>query len=288
VIGVRRGPIILLTLAAAFAFTAQPGAGAGLDHSDYDAFLKKHVRNGLVDYGAIKRDSSRLTAYLRRLEVIDPKDFESWERDAKIALWINAYNAITIYGIVLNYPIEYGGFLARARFPKSSIRQIADFWDTVFVKVMGLEITLDHIEHEILRKEFDDPRIHFSLVCASLGCPLLSNHAYDVESLQARLERDVGRFVNNEDKVRLDTVENKIYLSSVFDWYSEDFGAEAPPRWLERYPKSYRGVMNTVAQYTHEDERDYIINQAPRLEFLHYDWSLNELSPSTQGQDSPR
>jgi hypothetical protein len=277
-----------LILVAVLALTPRPAAGAGLDHSDYDAFLKKHVRNGMVDYGAVKRDSGQLTAYVRMLEAIDPKDFEGWEDDAKIALWINAYNAITIYGIVKNYPIQYGGWIARARFPRSSIRQIEDFWDTVFARVMGLEVTLDQIEHEILRKEFGDPRIHFALVCASLGCPVLSSDAYDAESLQLQLERDVRRFVNNEDKVRLDRVENTIYLSSVFEWYSEDFRAEAPPRWLQSYAKSYRGVINTVAQYTHEDRRDHIINQTPRLEFLDYDWSLNELVPDTRKPDSPR
>jgi hypothetical protein len=279
---------VLVTLAVLLALGSRPAAGSGFDHADFDAFLGAHVRDGLVDYAAIKRDPSQLEAYLRRLEAIDRGDFEAWDRNAQIALWINAYNAVTIFGIVQNYPIQYGGLIARARFPKSSIRQIADFWDTVFVEAMGREITLDEIEHEILRKEFGDPRIHFSLVCASMGCPLLSSDAYEAESLEAQLERDVHRFVNNRNKVRLDEAENTLYLSSVFDWYSEDFPVEAPPAWLQRYPKDYRGVMSTVAQYTHEDTREYIVNQGPRIEFLHYDWSLNELFPDARERNDSR
>ena len=83
---------------------------------------------------------------------------------------------------------------------------------------MGRKTTLNQIEHEILRKEFADPRIHFSIVCASIGCPDLYSKAYKGESLERQLNNDASQFINNADKVRLDTVSNIIYLSSIFKW----------------------------------------------------------------------
>jgi len=287
-VGLQSYSILPLLVAAVLAFCPPATAAAQLDHSGYDAFLKRTVRNGLVDYTAVKNEDNELAAYLRKLEAIDPEDFDLWERDAKIALWINAYNAVTIYGITLNYPIEYGGIMARARFPKSSIRQIADFWDTALVKIMGAEITLDQIEHRILRKEFADPRVHFSLVCASVGCPSLSSDAYDGGLLQQQLERDVHRFINDEQKVRLDRARNQIYVSSIFKWYAEDFRVENPPPWLQNYPKRYRGIMNTIAEYVNQHQRDYMVNHAPSLHFLDYDWSLNELAADSPREGSPR
>jgi hypothetical protein len=282
-VGPQSDSILPLLVAAVLALCPPATAAAELDHSGYDAFLKKYVRDGFVNYSAVKSEDKELAAYLQKLEAIDPEEFAHWERDAKIALWINAYNAVTIYGITLNYPIEYGGIIASARFPKSSIRQIAGFWNTVFVKIMGAEITLDQIEHRILRKEFADPRVHFSLVCASVGCPSLSSDAYDGGSLQQQLERDVHRFINDEQKVRLDTNRNRIDVSSIFKWYAEDFRSESSPPWLQEYPKRYRAIMSTIARHVSQHQRDYMVNRVPSLHFLDYDWSLNELAA-----DSPQ
>jgi hypothetical protein len=267
-----------LVVGVVLGLACRAAAIPAFDHSDYDAFLAEHVREGLVDYGGIKKEGVLLAGYLRKLEQVSPDDFRRWQRNARIAFWINAYNAITIHGIVMHYPIEYGGPIARIRFPKSSIRQIARFWDTVFVRVMGAEITLDDIEHEILRKEFGDPRIHFAVVCAAMGCPVLSSDAYRGDLLEQQLERDARRFINDEEKVRLDVSENKVYLSSLFKWYAGDFSAAKQDRWLREYSARYRGLMHTVAEYLRPEERDYLIEHSPRLEFLDYDWSLNDLT----------
>ena len=153
------------------------------------------------------------------------------------------------------------------------------------MNVVGAEITLNQIEHQILRREFPDPRIHFSLVCASMGCPVLSNDAYQGKLLQRQLERDARRFINDEDKVRLDRSENRIYISRIFKWYAEDFRAEEAPQWLQKYPERYRGVMETVARYVARSDRDYMVARIPSLEFLDYDWSLNELDAGVRGED---
>jgi hypothetical protein len=268
--------VVFLVASLAVSFAASPLQAGGIDHELFGGLLATEVSEGMVDYRSIKEDPSVLLEYLRELESLPADEYEAWDRETKIALWINAYNAITIYGIVKNYPIEYGGFLARRRFPQSSIRQIGDFWDTEFSDVMGGKVTLNDIEHEILRKEFGDPRIHFSLVCAAMGCPLLSGEAYTGERLDGQLEDDARRFINNSDKVRLDREENRIYLSSIFKWYAEDFSYEGDEEWVTRYNKSHRGVISTVVRYIDGDSAEYIRASSPKIEFLDYDWSLNE------------
>lgn len=108
--------------------------------------------------------------------------------------------------------------MAKRRFPQSSIRQISKFWDTPFVRIMGKEITLNEIEHEILRKKFADPRIHFALVCASIGCPVLEDHAFLPDNLDVQLDDAAKDFITNSNKVRLDKSRKKLFLSAIFDW----------------------------------------------------------------------
>lgn len=247
-------------------------------HDPFNSFLQKYVNDkGLVDYQGIKNDGKLLDEYLTMIRNLDPDKFEKWSRKEKMAFWINAYNAITIKGIVMNYPIEYGSVISRARFPKNSIRQIDDFWDKIFIQVMGKDISLNEIEHEILRKKYKDPRIHFVLVCAAIGCPILEDSAFYGKNLDQRLENAARAFINNPDKVRLDRDNNTLYLSSIFDWYKKDFkSSENKPQSLENYPGDLQGVIEFVTSYLPEDDKNYILKNNPGIEFLDYDWTLND------------
>jgi len=248
------------------------------NHQPFDSLLQTFVDDqGLVDYQAIKNQHSLLGKYLEILEEVDPVKFESWSKAEKMAFWINAYNAITIEGIVRHYPIEYGNLVFRVRFPKNSIRQIGGFWDKVFIKVMGKEMTLNQIEHEILRGKFKDPRIHAVLVCAANGCPLLENRAYLPETLESRLNQANKNFINNFNKVQLDQDMNILYLSSIFDWYQEDYpdSPEEEDR-LVNYPSKSRGVIEFIMKYLSQDQQNYILNNTPQIKYLDYDWTLNE------------
>lgn len=204
---------IMVSLAAIIAVLlvlpglARPGQP---DHSGFDYLLKKYVENGLVDYIGMKRDHELLISYIVGLRDSSAPYYEEWDRDTRIAFWINAYNAITIHAIVINYPIEYGSLISRIRFPRNSIRQIKDVWSTPYFELAGQPRTLDEIEHRILRAEFGDPRIHFTLVCASIGCPLLAGEAYSGRRLGERLDEDADRFANDREKVRIDTESNKL------------------------------------------------------------------------------
>jgi hypothetical protein len=239
------------------------------NHQMYDSLLKQYVDQlGLVNYGGIKENTSLLDSYLINIKNVDPQAFKNWSKNEKMAFWINAYNAITINGIVRNYPITYGGIMARVRFPKNSIRQINDFWDTVFIKVMGENITLNDIEHEILRKEFKDPRIHAVLVCAALGCPILENSAFNALHLDEQLDQANIKFVNNPDKVRLDKQQNKLYLSSIFKWYKVDFLSFGEGNELfKSYDENIRGVVEFVVKYLTDQKADYVKKISQKLYF---------------------
>jgi len=247
------------------------------DHSIFDSLLKKYVKNGLVNYKAFKENQTELNNYLNKIKQVDPGIFQKWSKDEQKAFWINAYNSITIEGILRNHPIQWGNIFARARFPQNSIRQIGGFWDEVFVKVMGKDITLNDIEHKILRKQFDDPRIHFVLVCASMGCPILESQAFFADDLEQRLEQVAQNFIYNSDKVRLDKEKNIIYLSAIFDWYKKDFRVSEQGRnKFNDYRKDEHGVMEFVTKYFSEADREFIIQNQPKIKYLDYDWSLNE------------
>ncbi len=280
-----------------------PAAAQPLDHSLWDEILMKYTENGLVEYSTLKKDSSDLDAYLAMLTRNSASGFESWSREEQMVFWINAYNAVTIHGILLNYPIRLGGFFARRRFPQNSIRQIKDFWDTELIELAGRPVTLDEIEHEELRGKFKDPRIHFSIVCASTGCPVLLDRAYTVEHLSEQLGRDAIRFIADPGKVRLDRENNVLYVSEIFKWYREDFykwersewesfvshkqepadstsgsptKTPALPAWLKRYGRNSRGFVKFIVDYAPSDMSEYIVDNSPDLKYIKYDWTLNE------------
>jgi hypothetical protein len=247
------------------------------DHALFDSLLQKYVARGLVNYQALKANPVLMANYLKQLEQVDTQDFENWQREEKIVFWINAYNAITIEGILRNYPIDWGGVFSRIRFPQNSIRQIGDFWDTVFIKVMGRDLTLNQIEHEILRKQFDDARIHFAIVCASIGCPVLESRAFFTEGLEQRLDQSARNFINDPEKVRLDKEKNILYLSSILDWYKEDFiASDDVEKYISQYDKKERGVIEIIIKLLPENKRNYIKENQPEIKYLDYDWSLNE------------
>ena len=255
------------------------GTAAQFDHSKFDTLLQKYVSDGMVNYREIKANPRLLNEYLAQLENINSSDFQTWSRNEQMAFWINAYNAITIEGIIRNYPIQWGGLLSQIRFPQNSIRQISDFWDTVFIPVMGKDITLNQIEHNILRREFGDPRIHFAIVCASLGCPKLVSYAFRGDSIDKQLNQVTRDFINNPDKVRLDREDGTLYLSSIFDWYKEDFPATPSAKeQLGKYNKDEQGVIEFVLKYLPEAQQNYIVKNQPSIKYLKYDWALNEKS----------
>lgn len=266
--------VCILNMAVSFAGTA-----GEVDHSGYDAFLKEYTRDGLVDYGAVKDNMKVLEDYLGTLGDSSAVYYDAWSREARMAFWINAYNAVTIYAVAKTYPIEPDSLGLDKRFPANSIMQIDGFLDTAYVHLAGRPVSLNMIRHEILRGEFADPRIHFALVTASIGSPLLSDDAYLAATLDEQLEGDAVRFAEDYDRVRVNITQGKLYVSEIFDWYAGDFETDTGgvPGWLQNYKKNTRGYIKFIATKTDEPTRVAMETRELRVKHIKFDWSLNEV-----------
>jgi hypothetical protein len=212
---------------------------------NYDALLKKHVdQKGNVDYKNLKSDESKLTEYISYLEETTPT--KDWSDNKTKAFWINAYNAYTLKIILDNYPLK-------------SIMEIKqkgkDAWNISFANVGGKKYTLNHIEHEILRKEFNDPRIHVGVNCASVSCPKLGNFSFTEANIDTELERLMKLFVNDSSRNKI--TETKIQASKIFDWFKSDFTKNGS---LIDYLNNYSTTK---------------ISDKATIRFLEYDWRLN-------------
>jgi len=238
-----------------------PLAAAGFDHQAWDALLKKHVvlvdggKASQVRYAGMASDRAALKGYLDSLSQVREKDFEGWSRQEQMAFLINAYNAFTVEKVLARYP---------------DIRSIWDFgklfgnpFKDEFFVLLGQRRSLDWIEHETLRKRYRDPRIHYGVNCASVGCPMLREEAYVPSRLEAQLDEQARRFLSDRSRNRLR--DGRLEVSRIFDWYKEDF----EPR--EAYLARYADSLSDDQKGREEIARGKIV-----LRFLDYDWSLND------------
>ncbi|TMM32224.1 DUF547 domain-containing protein [Polaribacter aestuariivivens] len=231
---------LLLALIVVFTFY-----NVSAQTSTYNDLLQKHVtENGIVDYKAFKKDEAKLDSYISYLEKTSPND--SWSENKQKAFWINAYNAYTIKIILDNYPLK--SIMDIKKNGKTA-------WKIPFAKVGGKTYTLDHIEHEILRKKLFDPRIHVGVNCASGSCPKLGNIAFTEENIDTTLEKLMKEFVNDSSRNKIST--KRIQISSIFDWFKEDFTKNG-------------SVIDYLNKYS-----DTEIKNSAKTSYLKYDWSLN-------------
>jgi hypothetical protein len=250
---------------------------AGFSYDGYAKTLSAHVDGqGIVNYTGLKADRKGLDAFVSSLAALDPEVFGKWSDKEKIAFWINAYNALTLRVIIDNYPIK-ASFFNALRFPQNSIRQIKGVWDEIQFPVMGRNMTLDNIEHDTLRSQFDEPRIHVALVCAALGCPPLRNEPYISARLESQLDDQARRFFKDPGIFRVDREEGRIYLSSIFKWFGGDFvKAYGSGTGFKGKGETERAVLNFASNYLDRDEKSYLEKGGYSISYLPYDWSLNE------------
>lgn len=243
----------------------------------YAAVLAEFVDDdGMVDYRGLKDDRAGLDAFISALGETSRSDHDDWSREQKIAFWINAYNALTLRAVIDHYPIEADG-LSALRFPTNSIRQIDGVWTDLEWTVLGRRTTLDKIEHEVLRAEFKEPRIHVALVCAAMGCPELRREPYLADHLDEQFKAQAEEFFRDGNKFRIDRAEREVHLSPIFKWFGDDFKAKyAPRRGFEDLGREEAAVMNFVAQHVRERDASWLSRVDFDIEWLDYDWSLNE------------
>ncbi|MDT8300310.1 MAG: DUF547 domain-containing protein [Sedimentisphaerales bacterium] len=249
----------------------------GFDYSDFADALKINVDDvGMVNYRKLKAEPQKLRTFITELENLDRKDFDEWDDNEKIAFWLNAYNALTLKAIIDNYPIKSSFFKSRI-YPQNSIRQIAGVWDKIKFNVMGQNLTLEHIEHKILRVKFDEPGIHMAMVCAAMGCPSLRNEPYTGNKLIEQLDDQARRFLANPEKFKIARTDSRIYLSPIFKWFAADFiKKHGPEKNIGRHNKEESAVLNFIASYLDKVQKEYVLTGKFKIKYLKYDWSLNE------------
>ncbi len=248
------------------------------DHSAFTGVLQAHVQGDLVDYATLAADPVGLAAYLGELAQTDAAVLAAAPRDARLAFWINAYNACALWLVIDHYPIKRAGFpasLVRSLqgVPANSIRQIPDTWSREFCDVAGKARSLDEIEHEIIRP-MGDPRIHFAVNCASRSCPVLAPEAYTAQRLAAQLDAAVQRFLASPRHYRLERGDHPaLHLNKVLDWYKDDFGGTD-------------GVVEFLLRHVAPEDAEYIRTHSPIVEFSDYDWTLNDTAVFGRGSGS--
>lgn len=271
---VRRG----LALAPALAVGGGPLRGlaqtAAYDHTHgaWTALLKKHVvllnqaRASQLRYAAMVSDRAVLKSYLATLAAVTPMAFQAFGKGQQLAFLINAYNAATVELILTRYP------------DLASIKDIGGLfsnpWKQKSVPLLGTLMSLDQIEHDTLRARgrYDDPRIHFAVNCASIGCPMLREEAYVAERLDAQLDEQARRFMADRSRNRWNSERQRLEVSKIFDWYGEDFklghqGITSLAVFMSRHAE-------TLADAPADRER--IRSLKAEITFLDYDWKLND------------
>jgi hypothetical protein len=268
----RRG--FLAATAALAAGAALPARAGAFDHGHraWTALLARHVV--LVDggnasqlrYDAIAAERPLLADYLAALSSVRPDEFGAFTKPRQMAFLINAYNAFTVELVLTAYP---------------DIRSIKDLgslfqspWKRRFVPLLGTRMSLDGIEHDTLRARgrYDDPRIHFAVNCASVGCPMLREEAFVAERLDDQLDEQEARFLSDRSRNRWSAGSGRLEVSRIFDWYAEDFrlghrGIDSLAGFFARHA----GRLADAAA-----DRDRIRDGRARIAFLDYDWSLND------------
>jgi hypothetical protein len=219
-----------------------------------------------VRYAGFESNRAQLKVYLDSLSAVTRQEFDGWSKAEQLAFLINAYNAFTIEKILTRYP---------------KLKSIRDFgtlvgnpWKDRFFTLLGAPMSLDGIEHDTIRKPgvYDDPRIHFAVNCASIGCPALRNEAYVAERLDTQLEDQTKRFLSDRSRNRYAPQSNTLEVSKIFDWYGSDFrsgdrGKTDLPAFFARYASQ----MNDTPE-----AQQRIRDGTAKIVFLDYDWALND------------
>ncbi len=270
----RRRSLLGAGAALALAGSLPARAQAGFDHSHaaWTVLLKKHVK--LIDggkasalrYAGMAQDQAALRAYGASLSAVPAATFDAWTPAQRMAFLINAYNAYTVELILTRYP--------RLASIKDLGSLISNPWKPRFIPLLGGMMSLDGIEHETLRARgrYDDPRIHFAVNCASIGCPMLREEAFVADRLDAQLDEQTRRFLGDRSRNRYNPASAKLEVSKIFDWYGDDF------------KQGHRGITSLASFLgRHADlladapaDREKLKAGGVPVAFLDYDWKLND------------
>lgn len=250
------GVFVSITFGQLFAFDHS--------HQNWQLVLDQSVvlegRKSWVDYRLLSRDQMRLNDYLTEISSVTQSEYDAWESSQRLAFLINAYNALTIQLILTEYPDlksikDLGGLFSSP-------------WKKKFFNLLGESRYLDYIEHEMLRKDFNEPRIHFAIVCASIGCPPLRKEAFLADRIDDQLQRAMVNFLSDADKNQVNQAENRLELSPIFKWFSEDF---------EKATGSVQAFVIPWIPFGRDTFDGMEADKIP-IDYLPYDWALNDIN----------
>ncbi len=251
----KRSQILCVVVAGLSLMRA--ASAATMDHAPWDGLLKRYVKTGLVNYLGIQAERDVLDAYVSRVGAVDITELPT--REARMAFWINAYNACVFKGVLDRYPL-------------TSVKEVSGFFDGIRYHVAGRDLTLNEIEQEA--RAFGDWRVHFAVVCASSSCPPLRPEAYDPARLDAQLTEQTTQFLR--DMQRGLRVEGQtLWLSKIFDWYAGDFVPSASLGLWHHHVTS-ASLVSTIGPYLGVAVAEILRTQPLQVKFSNYDWSLNE------------
>ena len=271
---------ILCLLALTFAPVTSALAQFDHTHKAWDALLKKYIvvvqggKTSQARYAGFKQDEAALKSYTESLSAVSDAQFKGFPKAQQMAFLINAYNAYTVQLILSKYP---------------DLKSIKDLggtfsspWKQKFFKLLGNDSFLDQIEHEILRKKgvYDEPRVHYAVNCASIGCPALREEAFTADKLDAQLEEQATRFLSDRSRNRYNAQRESIEVSKIFDWFKEDWQSgykgigkdQTPVTSREQYFAKYAALLADKP-----DEQKLIAEGKVSIRFLDYDWNLNDV-----------
>lgn len=230
----------------------------------YAEVLATYVdETGFVDYEGLQQNRQPLDDYNAALAAVTEETYNTWTEAEQIAFWMNAYNSVTLASIINQEPI------------KDSIKDIIGVWRITKHPVRGEARTLDNIEHQQLRVDFNEPRLHAAIVCAAVSCPPLRAEPFTGENLDEQLEDQVVQFLAKPDGFKIDKAAGVVHLSMIFNWFGED--------WIPTYGtdegfagnESERAVLNFVSNYVSEEDKAYLQEGNYQVNYIDYDWSLN-------------
>ena len=260
---------------AGLALAVAPLAAFALDHSHaaWSALLKKHVvvaadgKSSTVRYGEFAKDRAAVKKYIGELEAVTKAEYEGWNKNQRFSFLANLYNAVTI-----DLMIEHYGKIKSIR--ELGYRPWDSVWKKKLFKLFGNEYYLDGVEHEVLRGKgnFDDPRVHYAVNCASTGCPMLGTEALQADKLDAQLNDLEKRFVSDRTRNRYNEATKQLEVSKIYDWFKVDFNS------------GFKGINSTndyfakfAKELSDKPEIQQLIAQGKAdIKYLDYDWSLND------------
>ena len=273
----------LLTFVALYAQTGWGQAAAvharfGVTYTteDYARVLSTYVdEKGMVDYTSLKANREPLDNHVRDVAGLYTEIYEEWPQNERMAYLINAYNALTLETIIDHYPIEKNW---KQLWHPIGIRHIPDAWTESRHMLKGDMLSLDQIEHDLLRKQFKEPRIHMALVCAAKSCPPLRREPYEARRLNDQLDDQARTFLADPSNFRIDKGKQKtVYLSEIFEWFGKDFVEPYRDKPTVNWgTEEEQAVLAFILEFLNDDDRNELLKNTYSIDYIKYDWSLND------------